>query len=930
MKLQSLAATVFLSGLLGLVGCASGNDTSTETGGNGGTVPTGGGGSGASGGTGGGTETGGGGNPTCELPGSPTNPRPTAEANDVDPEEVTELSWDEADGATGYDVYLSDECPPPSYPNDAFEHVTEPALTGLTLAEAVSYCWQVVAVAPGTNCSTAGPVWSFTTVCHDPVSGVPEVTSDGATLPSGTTSGTYTLTFSEPVSNVETGVTWSAVYGSGTMGTINAVDAATYEVPFSGVADGDSYTLTVPVTVVDTCNNPLSAAVVIPITIGAQGGTCADAIDVTSATFPRQVAGTFDEDPVAGGTCAAYPTNAVFFTYTAPAAGLYRVYAENNTSTNAWSRLAIFNTATCSPYGTELACETESDTYASAYVELATDQEVLILFYTDNDTYTMVNPSITISAIPPGTTCSTAIDVTAGPLPYTATGTFEELGAEAGSCSYSYYADNAVWFTYTAPSTGWVEMTLTDGTASSVSTYVAVFEGTDCDYYGTELACESSATASVSAVVPLVASTTYLILFHPEDDTEEMLNPSIDIEATTAPEGMSCSQPIDASSVTFPYTASGNFSAEDAAGGSCDTTPTNIVWFSYTPGTTGWYQIDLENQTYDYAYSRVAVFETTACDPHGTELACAMYDDYYVSTTVELQASTSYLIAFYTDDDDYAMEDPIISIASVTPSPGELCVWAADISSASFPYVLTGSFDADPVGSSCEEEAYNTVFYSYTPPADGSYEITATNATSDFPYSYLAIFEGTDCSPYGTEVSCLYVDDVTVNTVVELTGSQPYLILFYTDYDYDTMEDPSITVAPFAFDPAEACSTAVDVTSATFPYTQSGTFDYESAPGGSCDDEWSNMVWWTYTAPSTGSYTISATNATTTNAYSRIAVFETAACSPHGTQVACTTANAKNVSTTASLSSGTTYLITFYTDANSYTMVDPTLTITGP
>jgi hypothetical protein len=44
--------------------------------------------------------------------------------------------------------------------------------------------------------------------------------------------------------------------------------------------------------------------------------------------------------------------------------------------------------------------------------------------------------------------------------------------------------------------------------------------------------------------------------------------------------------------------------------------------------------------------------------------------------------------------------------------------------------------------------------------------------------------------------------------------------------------------------------------------------------------------------------------------------------------VACATSSNKTPSTTVTLTQGVTYLILFYTDGDSYTMIDPSITIT--
>ncbi len=211
---------------------------------------------------------------TCPAPATPSDPYPEDDAAYV-AVDVTKLDWAYDPLATGYRVYFG-ACPVPDYPSAGFQSVTDSILTGLTLDEKTSYCWQVAAQG---ECGTAlGPAWSFRTGCvppHDPA----VVTSPVAvTFPADQASGSYRLTFDQDVSGVADGLTWSATTGSGTLGPITQVDGNTYLVGFSGVADGDAYTLTVTSAVIDACGAPLAAPVDIQLTIGCWpgGSSCED------------------------------------------------------------------------------------------------------------------------------------------------------------------------------------------------------------------------------------------------------------------------------------------------------------------------------------------------------------------------------------------------------------------------------------------------------------------------------------------------------------------------------------------------------------------------------------------------------------------------------------------------------------------------------
>jgi len=138
----------------------------------------------------------------------------------------------------------------------------------------------------------------------------------------------------------------------------------------------------------------------------------------------------------------------------------------------------------------------------------------------------------------------------------------------------------------------------------------------------------------------------------------------------------------------------------------------------------------------------------------------------------------------------------------------------------------------------------------------------------------------------------------------------------------------SATVPPYV-PPGETCDSAANVSAEAFPFQLFGTFGDDPATGGSCDTNANNTVWFSYTPAVTGDFLISLTNNTTTDAYSRLAVFSTTECSPYGTELTCATAVGKTVSDTVALTAGTPHLIMFYTDDESYTMIDPVIDLSA-
>ena len=728
----------------------------------------------------------------CSLyhPDTPTGPTPADGASEVEPATVTSLDWDDAAGATGYDVYWGTTCPPPAYPSAGYTAVTASALTGLSFSQGATYCWKVVAL-DDNLCSAEGPEWTFTTSCTDPVAGPPAVTSSDATMSAG---GSYLLTFSEDVLGVAGNLTLTAVSGSGTLGAVTAVSAQSYQVAISGAAPGDVYTLTVGTGVTDICHTALAAPVDLTITIEIpEGMACSDPEDLTGASFPVQLTGTFDDDPASGPSCDTTPNNVVWYTFTPSTTGLYEIQAGNQTTTIAFSRLAVFEGTACGTYGTEVDCVTAISTDISTTVSLTQGTTYLIMFFTDGDTYTMVDPSISIveQVIDPGEGCSNAVDVTSETFPYPVSGTYT-LDGTGTSCASDAY--NAVYFSYTPSTSDWYYVTGSN-VGGSGSTGIAVLDGLGCDPYGAELDCAASTTTDATAHVYLEAGLSYLVAFHSGAAADFMVDPRIDIAfAPPPPAGEVCMNPLDVTGASFPVQSSGTFD-RDPGGGSCAPDATNAIWYSYTAPSDGLYQIDLVNNTTTYAFSRVAVYEGTTCAPQGVELTCRSASDVTVSTLLDLTAGTTYLIQFYTDGDTYTMVDPEITISPVTPAAGQWCTTAIDVTGASFPYAVTGTFDLDPErGGSCAPEAYNAVFFSYTPQASDWYYVTGRNVGGSGE-TRMAVFEGTGCSPYGLDRGCDASATLDASAHVSLTAGTDYLFVFYTDDDTSPMVDPSIEVA---------------------------------------------------------------------------------------------------------------------------------------
>jgi hypothetical protein len=146
--------------------------------------------------------------------------------------------------------------------------------------------------------------------------------------------------------------------------------------------------------------------------------------------------------------------------------------------------------------------------------------------------------------------------------------------------------------------------------------------------------------------------------------------------------GFECSSFIEL--VEGSNALTGNYTADPVTAGSCDTTPTNTVWVSFTPAESATYEIGAVNNWvttgWSDAYSRLAIFGPDSCgDLAANELSCETTTNQEINASAYLEAGMTYTIAFYTDGDTYDMEDPGFTVTNLPPTPCEIyCGLAAE------------------------------------------------------------------------------------------------------------------------------------------------------------------------------------------------------------------------------------------------------------
>jgi hypothetical protein len=337
----------------------------------------------------------------------------------------------------------------------------------------------------------------------------------------------------------------------------------------------------------------------------------------------------------------------------------------------------------------------------------------------------------------------------------------------------------------------------------------------------------------------------------------------------------------------------GDFAVDVGYSGSCVSAPwsgpegPNSVWFSFDATASGQHVASAvmlgATGTWSDPWNRLVIYD--GCGPEAAEVACGTATGPDVDLTFDAEAGKTYKVLYHTDGDSYAMVDP-----SITVGPSA-CQAYCDLAAAN----CTGENTIDFVDLTCLE-------------ACAMWDAGVEGATD------------------GDTLAC------RTYHVGGPAAGDPATHCPHAGPDGGGV---CVFVAPAGYE----CSSAADVTGVEWPYVLTGNFDLAAGFSGSCvSPPWSgpegtNAVWFSYTAGADGDHVINVNNAGTQNAYSRMAVYESAgapSCESGMTEVSCDTASSQSLTGTVPMVTGMNYLILFHTDGSSYEMLDPDIAITAP
>ncbi len=323
--------------------------------------------------------------------------------------------------------------------------------------------------------------------------------------------------------------------------------------------------------------------------------------------------------------------------------------------------------------------------------------------------------------------CNNAIPLSLD-LPYYGT-TLGATGQKSSSCAGNDKLD--VWHTFRPARSGYHTISLC---GSSFDTTLAVY--TSCT--GSELACnDNMCDVKSEVVVYLTAGQTYYIRIAGKGgNTGDYV--VVVTERFTQPANDDCTKAIEVFE-DIPFQGS-TLGALGSIGSSCGFYfDFYDVWHLFTPSKTGDYLISLCGSDFD---TTLSVY--SGCQ--GSELACN--DDSCGSQSelvLGLTAGQTYWIRIAGYDGDMGNYDLLIT-ESLPPPANDNCINAIDVELNVPCHGTTRSATGASV-SSCGEEDTLDVWFRFTPPISGNYEISLCGSQFD---TTLSVYDG--CN--GMELAC--------------------------------------------------------------------------------------------------------------------------------------------------------------------------------
>ena len=459
--------------------------------------------------------------------------------------------------------------------------------------------------------------------------------------------------------------------------------------------------------------------------------------------------------------------NDVWFSFTPPADGAFDFsLANNGANPEVDSRIALYDTTVC-PADPLLVinCNDDSDfpvdnhSRINHYLTGGTTYTLRIGVY---DPQTPGGPQdLVITDLGPEPANDDCGNATVAVLGLNAVDTRSAsdgtgLALDPMICDMGTFGDeqiyNDVWLSFTPATTDFYEMFVVNNNNTDFDSRIAVYDQSTCpDDPANVIACNDNIGAGFSAgvqSVSLTSGSTYLVRVGCYDEQELDDAAAVDIRIGSPPTMPPAND--DCANAAVAVVGSNPFDSSEATDGTglalnpavCDMGMFGDeqlyqdVWWTFTPGTTGSYNIASINNGGLSFDSRMAIYDQASCpDDPANVIACDEDSGPFFEAdlgVVLLNAGTTYTIrvgSYGVGGSSGVSEQPaVLSIALVaTPPANDFCANAIGITAfGNYPFDstaastdgadLTGFCDFGTMG---DEQVHRDVWFSYTPTIGG-------------------------------------------------------------------------------------------------------------------------------------------------------------------------------------------------------------------
>ncbi|MCH2105310.1 MAG: hypothetical protein MK291_01560 [Planctomycetes bacterium] len=498
--------------------------------------------------------------------------------------------------------------------------------------------------------------------------------------------------------------------------------------------------------------------------------------------------------------------------------------------------------------------------------------------------------------------CSTP-DAISGTGAFAFDQTAATTGAD-GQNEYSCYAfgsstvDNDVWFEWTAPSTDTFNIQTCNLT--STDTKIAAYPGGGCPTIGTSITCNDDTCGFQSFIqLQATAGSSYMLQVGTFPGAIGGSG-TFDITALVPAANDDCTNAaaisgtgvfaFDNAAATTGAEGQNEYLCYDFGSSAVD----NDVWFAWTAPTTDTFKVETCNIT--SVDTKIAAWPGSGCPTAGTVLACnddtcGLQSQFFFSGT----AGSTYMLQIGTFPGATGGTGSF-DISTFTPAQNDDCNNPTAISG-------TGVFTFDQTTATTGAEGQNEylcyefgsstvdndVWFSWTAPSNDTFRVETCNITSTD--TKIAAYTGGACPTIGSSIACN--DDLCgLQSQMSFAGTagSTYMLQIGT-FPGATGGTGSFDISVFTPAQNDDCSNPTTLTgTGLFPFdTTTATTGAEGQTEFICyafgTSAISNDVWFSWTAPTTDTYSVETCNFTSLD--SKIAVYGGTGCPTPGSAIGC-------------------------------------------